>query len=56
MLRIGASISDRTPLLATLQAERIKTLDETPGWIGNGSERAVGELCLGGQRPLSKTK
>jgi hypothetical protein len=56
MLRIGASISDRTPLLATRHAELIKTLDETPGWIGNASDGEVGELCLGGERPLRETK
>jgi hypothetical protein len=56
MLRIGASISDRTPLLATRHVERIKVLDETPGWIGNASNGEIGELCLGGERPLKKTK
>ncbi|KAJ5610595.1 hypothetical protein N7510_007314 [Penicillium lagena] len=56
MLRIGASISAKVPLLATNHAERIKTLDETPGWIGNEAEGKIGQLCLGGQRPLKKTK
>jgi hypothetical protein len=56
MMRIGASISDKIPLLATSHVERIKTLDETPGWIGNKSEGEVGELCLGGERPLKQTK
>ncbi|KAJ5494553.1 hypothetical protein N7463_010640 [Penicillium fimorum] len=54
MLRIGASISDKTPLLATQHVEGIKILDETPGWIGNNSDGKVGELCLGGERPLRK--
>jgi hypothetical protein len=55
MLRIGASISEKVPLLATNHAERIKTLDETPGWIGNEAEGKIGQICLGGQRPLKKT-
>ncbi|KAE8140900.1 hypothetical protein BDV38DRAFT_279876 [Aspergillus pseudotamarii] len=38
MLRIGASISEKTPLLASQDVEGIKSLDETPGWIGNASE------------------
>ncbi|KAJ5175919.1 uncharacterized protein N7482_001796 [Penicillium canariense] len=56
MLRIGASISEKVPLLATNHAERIKTLDETPGWIGNEAEGKIGQLCLGGRRPLKKTQ
>ncbi|KAE8421448.1 hypothetical protein BDV36DRAFT_280754 [Aspergillus pseudocaelatus] len=55
MLRIGASISEKTPLLATQHVEGIKSLDETPGWMGNASNGEIGELCLGGERPLAKT-
>jgi hypothetical protein len=58
MMRIGASISEKVPLLATNHAERIKTLDETPGWIGNQAEGLdqKGQLCLGGVRPLKETQ
>jgi hypothetical protein len=59
MLRIGASMSEKLPLLATYHPERIRALDETPGWIGNGSasdDGEVGTLCLGGRRPLRRTK
>lgn len=56
MMRIGASISERVPLLATNDAESITTLDEAPGWMGNASSGEIGELCLGGERPLAKTK
>lgn len=56
MLRIGASIADRVPLLAARHVGRIRALDETPGWIGNAAEGAVGELSLAGERPLGKTK
>lgn len=56
MMRIGASISGKVPLLATNHAERIKTLDETPGWIGNEAEGKIGQICLGGQRPLKNTE
>ncbi|CAG8403128.1 unnamed protein product [Penicillium salamii] len=56
MLRIGASISEKVPLLATQHVDRIKVLDETPGWIGNSSEGKVGKLSLGGELSLRKTK
>lgn len=58
MMRIGASISEKVPLLATNHSERIKTLDETPGWIGNQAEGLdkKGQLCLGGVRPLKETQ
>lgn len=56
MMRIGASMSDQVPLLATQNVDLIKALDETPGWMGNESEQdTVGKLCLGGERPLKKT-
>ncbi|KAJ5421522.1 hypothetical protein N7491_009967 [Penicillium cf. griseofulvum] len=45
MLRIGASISDKTPLLATQHVDRIKALDATPGWIGNNSDGKVGNFA-----------
>ncbi|PHH90079.1 hypothetical protein CDD83_4587 [Cordyceps sp. RAO-2017] len=35
MMRIGASIADRMPLLTAPEADRIAILDETPGWIGD---------------------
>ena len=56
MLRIGTSISEKIPPLAARHVGRIKTLDETPGWIGNASGGEIGELCLGGERPLGKTQ
>jgi hypothetical protein len=56
MMRVGASISGTVPLLATNHAERIETLDETPGWTGNEAEGKIGELCLGGRQPLKKTE
>jgi hypothetical protein len=56
MMRIGASISERVPLLATNDDGSIRALDETPGWMGNASNGEIGELCLGGEGPLAKTK
>ncbi|GFF53998.1 lipase 5 [Aspergillus udagawae] len=55
ILQTGASISKRVPLPAAQAVSRIKILDETPGWMGNASDGDIGELCLGGQRPLEKT-
>lgn len=56
MMRIGASISEKVPLLATDDPGRIQALDNTPGWMGNSSQNDIGGLCLGGERPLTKTK
>jgi hypothetical protein len=56
MLRIGASISEKVPLLATQHTDRIKALDDAPGWMGNSSQNDIGELCLGGEQQLTKTK
>ncbi|GIK06324.1 hypothetical protein Aspvir_001971 [Aspergillus viridinutans] len=56
MLRIGASISEKVPLLAARDVGRIKILDETPGWMGNASDGEIGQLCLGGEPPLVKTR
>lgn len=59
MMRVGASISEKVPLLATNHVERIELLDKTPGWIGNQAEEGLdqkGQLCLGGARPLKETK
>ncbi|RHZ46411.1 uncharacterized protein CDV56_100990 [Aspergillus thermomutatus] len=56
MLRIGACISEKVPLLAARHVQRIEILDETPGWMGNASDGKIGELCLGGKGPLEKTR
>ncbi|KAF7134168.1 hypothetical protein CNMCM5793_005847 [Aspergillus hiratsukae] len=56
MMRIGASISEKVPLLAVTHVERIKVLDESPGWMGNAADGEIGELCLGGEQPLKKTR
>ncbi|GFF54895.1 hypothetical protein IFM58399_09940 [Aspergillus lentulus] len=56
MLRIGTSMSEKVPLLAARDVDRIKVLEETPGWMGNASDGEIGELCLGGEWPLEKTR
>ncbi|KAL2012168.1 hypothetical protein VTN00DRAFT_4886 [Thermoascus crustaceus] len=43
MMRIGATIADKVPLLVTYRVDEIEALDDTPGWIGD-SER-VDEEC-----------
>lgn len=35
MMRIGASIADRLPLKLADQVDKVKILDELPGWIGD---------------------
>ena len=49
MMRIGASMAGRFPLLAANEADKIRALDDTPGWIGDAmaGETKVGELALG---------
>jgi hypothetical protein len=59
MLRIGASISDKIQFRTIPNAQRVRVLDELPGWIGDAAsgEDAQGELALGGPRRLhSKRK
>ncbi|KAJ7074106.1 hypothetical protein C8F01DRAFT_1272425 [Mycena amicta] len=53
MMRIGASLSDKLPLVLANGASSFKVLDETPGWIGDasGGIGAVGELGVGADAP-----
>ena len=55
MMRLGAAIADDLPLSVAFSPERIKVLDETPGWIGDATDggSGVGELALGAPTPLS---
>lgn len=55
MMRIGASVADRVPLLVGQKTDKIKALDEMPGWIGDSSTKddRVGRLALGGPVMLS---
>lgn len=54
MMQLGAAISDRLPLRVVADSHLMKTLDETPGWVGDGGcdEGAVGELRLGARSQL----
>ncbi|KAH8432954.1 uncharacterized protein LDX57_010588 [Aspergillus melleus] len=54
MMRLGASISEQVPLWIAEEVDEIKTLDETPGWIGDSAteDKTVGQIALGGTTPL----
>ncbi|KAK1148032.1 hypothetical protein N8T08_010666 [Aspergillus melleus] len=54
MMRFGASINERVPLWIAEEVDEVKTLDETPGWIGDSAteDKTVGQIALGGTTPL----
>lgn len=59
MMRLGATIADKVPLLVTYRSDRIQALDEVPGWIGeaekgegDGEEEDIAGLELGSHRVL----
>ncbi|CAN9092997.1 unnamed protein product [Alternaria alternata] len=58
MLRIGASISDKIQFRTIPNAQRVRVLDELPGWIGDAAsgEDAQGELALGGSGRLGRKR
>ena len=58
MMRLGASMADKVPLLIGLHKDKIKILDELPGSIGDASEdnEKIGRLGLGGSTGLSKRR
>ncbi|TVY18487.1 hypothetical protein LARI1_G005501 [Lachnellula arida] len=58
LLRIGAALGDRVPLLVGLRTHKIKALDELPGWIGDAADEHedVGRLGVGASRRIDKKK
>lgn len=54
MMRIGAAVGDRVPLLVGEHVDKIAVLDEIPGWVGDetGADEEVGRLGLGAKRRL----
>ncbi|TKA69315.1 hypothetical protein B0A49_09449 [Cryomyces minteri] len=48
MMRLGAAIADKIPLMVGRRTDKIKALDEIPGWIGDvGKDEETGRLGLG---------
>ena len=41
MLRLGAAISDRIPLMVAPQPDKGAILDHTPGWVGDESLKSL---------------
>ena len=58
MIRLGASMADKIPLLVGLQKDKMRILDQLPGSIGDTSEEheMIGRLGLGGLTGLSKRR
>ncbi|KAF8809808.1 hypothetical protein BYT27DRAFT_7187068 [Phlegmacium glaucopus] len=54
MMRIGAAIAESIPFRVADTTDRIKVLDEIPGWVGDATEGKgkVGELGIGARVPL----
>ncbi|KAF8801745.1 hypothetical protein BYT27DRAFT_7261657 [Phlegmacium glaucopus] len=54
MMRIGAAIAESIPFRVADTTDRIKVLDEMPGWVGDVTEGKgkVGELGIGASTPL----
>lgn len=58
MMRIGAAIADKVPLLVGQKTDRIDVLDKIPGSVGDQSDESdvMGKIGLGAPKPLSATK
>ncbi|KAF2721973.1 hypothetical protein K431DRAFT_62802 [Polychaeton citri CBS 116435] len=58
MMRIGAAMSDQIDFACVEDVDKVRILDETPGWIGDLTEDqgAVGELGLGASMPLTRLR
>ncbi|KAI8627181.1 hypothetical protein F5Y19DRAFT_443539 [Xylariaceae sp. FL1651] len=55
MMRVGAAMADRVPLLVCKDVDQVKALDDMPGGFGDatGGEGPVGELAIGVPTPLN---
>lgn len=58
MMRLGAAMGDRLPMLVTRNVDGVKALDETPGYIGDitGGDGWVGELGIGHNTQLQRDR
>ncbi|KAI0966345.1 hypothetical protein F4678DRAFT_299914 [Xylaria arbuscula] len=58
MMRVGAAMGDRVPLLVCPDVNRVSALDEMPGNFGDatGGEGKVGELAIGAKTPLKRKR
>ena len=58
MMRMGAAMPDKLPMLVGRNQDKIKELDEIPGWVGDGAEdgEPVGRLGLGADNVINKRK
>ena len=58
MMRIGAAMADKVPLMVGRRTDKIRALDEIPGWIGDAAEadEEFGRLGLGGPAKLTRKR
>lgn len=58
MMRMGAAMPDKLPMLVGRKQDEVKELDEIPGWVGDGAEdgEPVGRLGLGADNVINKRK
>lgn len=58
MIRMGAAVADKVPLLVGRQTDKIDVLDAIPGCVGDQSDESdlIGKLGLGAPRPLDSRK
>jgi hypothetical protein len=58
MLRMGAAMHDKLPLLVALNMDKVKALDEMPGWVGDAAEDGeyLGRLGLGAETMIQRKK
>lgn len=58
MLRLGAAMAEKVPLMVGRRTDHIKALDEIPGWIGDVAEpdEEFGRLGLGAPTMVSRKR
>ncbi|KAL2813062.1 hypothetical protein BDW59DRAFT_176843 [Aspergillus cavernicola] len=61
LLRLGSSIGDRVPFMISVDEDRVRALDDLPGWVGDSAwddhdrqGEKIGSLALGGLGHLQK--
>ena len=58
MMRLGAAMADKVPLLIGRRTDKIEALDEIPGWIGDTAQEdeEIGHLALGAPVMVNKKR
>ncbi|MCJ1322281.1 hypothetical protein MMC15_007629 [Xylographa vitiligo] len=57
MMRLGAALVDKVPLMVCLDPDRIKVLDEIPGWVGDATpDEEAGMLQVGARGEMKEQR